>query len=273
MPLTSFYSIVRYVPDLVRDEGINIGVVLEVGVNGQRSVAHHFTENFQRAAKIDPFLGTVILERNVKNAIEQIKEELEDKTLKRVIEIHGSGKIQFSQPRLTLVDHDSIQQEINELYEQFVWEERESKKLGVTETKLRQKVIKTLLHEGINGERVRVSRPSEPIEVKGRRFNHSFDMSVQFNGHPDFIKCISFDVENHLMKRDIAKALTFDAQDIHAGDSDVRVMSVLYPPTKQIKEREPSFLEALAILADQKIPAFNFAAERERDRLLHTLKK
>jgi hypothetical protein len=274
MSLTGYYSVVRYVPDIIRDEGVNIGVVLQVGVEGESNVVYHFTENFQRAAKIDPDLTTNILERNVRHALDQIIEESESLELDQIITNHSGGKIQFTQPRLTLVEESNIKQEIRELYEQFVWEEIEARKIGVTETKLRQKVVAALRREGINGERVKVNRPSDPVRIKGRRFNHTFDMSIQLNGHPDFIRCLSFDVEHHESKLESAKALIFDATDIRANRDDVRVMSILYPPkTQHIAERMESFKEAQAILQDERIPAFNFEADSDWNALLRALKQ
>ena len=274
MSLTGYYSVVRYVPDIIRDEGVNIGVVLQVGANGDRNVLSHFTENFQRAAKIDPYLTTNILERNVRHALDQIVEESESLELGQIITNHSGGKIQFTQPRLTLVEESNIEQEIQELYEQFVWEETEARKIGVTETKLRQRVVAALRREGINGERVKVNRPSDPVKIKGKRFHHTFDMSIQLNGQPDFIRCLSFDVEHHESKLESAKALIFDATDIREQGGDVGVMSILYPPkTQHVAERMESFKQAQAILKDQQVPAFNFEAQSDWNALLRALKE
>jgi len=274
MPLTSFYSIVRYVPNLIRDEGINIGVVLEIGSNGRRTIAHQFTENFQRAAKIDPFIRTSVLERNVKNAVDQILGELDSLSLSRVIESHGGGKIQFTPPRLTLVDHDSIEQEISELYDQFVWEDREARHQGISDIKLRQKVVSTLYRvDGLDPEKVKVNTKNQPVEVRGDRFNHKFDLSVQFNGRPDFVRLLSFDVEHHLEKLESAKALVFDASDIEAAKQHIGVYSVLYPPKSKVAARRESFLEAQAILRDREIPAFDFNDEQDIAKFVRALRK
>ena len=263
MPLTSYYSVVRYVPDVIRDEGINIGVLLEAGTNGNRQVVHSFTESFQRAAKIDPYLNTAALERSISNVIEQIVIAADAITLDELATHHSAGKIQITQPRLTLADN--IETELQELFEQFVWEEREERQRGVTEVKLRQKVVQALFHSGIDERTIRVNRPSDPVKVRGRRFSHTFDVSVQINGHPDFVRCLSFDVEHHTEKLESAKALIFDNSDIKAHDESVGVYSILYPPKIRATERLESFLEARAILRDQHIPAFDFDVSEEKD--------
>jgi DUF3037 family protein len=270
MPLSSYYSVVRYVPDVIRDEGINIGVLLEAGTNGDRRFVHSFTENFQRAAKIDPYLNTAALERNIKNSIEQIIIAADGLTLDELAARHSGSKIQITQPRFTLVEN--IDTELRELFHQFVWQDREERKQGITEVKLRQRVMQALFHSGIDEKRVRVNKPSDPVKVRGKRFSHTFDMSVQANGHPDFIRCLSFDVEHHTEKVESAKALIFDNHDIKAQNERVRVYSILYPPKTRVAERRDSFVEALAILRDQKIPAFDFATPEDKDRFIRSLK-
>jgi hypothetical protein len=271
MPLTSYYSVVRYVPDVIRDEGINIGVLLEAGTNGDRHFAHAFVESFQRAAKIDPYVNTPALEKVISNAIEQIIIAADGVTLDELAARHSGGKIQITQPRLTLIEN--IDTEVRELYEQFVWEDREERKQGVTEIKLRQRVVQALFHSGIDEKKVKVNKPSDPVRINGKTLTHSFDMCVQSNGRPDFIRCLSFDVQHHTEKVNEAKALIIDASDIRAEHKSVGVYSVLYPPKTKVAERRESFLEARAILLDRKIPAFNFDVPEEKEAFVRTVKE
>lgn len=269
MSLTSYYSIVRYVPDVLRDEGINIGVILEAGLNGDRQVAFRFTESFQRAAKIDPFLSTQALERTIQSALDQILGRFSDSTLEQVAASHSGGKIQFTEPRLTLVDN--LESEIAELYGQFVWDDAEHRHVGVGERTLRKDVAELLITSGINPDQFTVKTPTRPIRVKGRKFQHSFDVRVQLNGHPDYLRCISFDVDNHLEKLESTKALIFDARDVRDADSDAKVMSILYPPKTPERAHQESFGEAQAILKYQKIPAFNFDRPDDKEDFLKTV--
>lgn len=271
MPLTSYYSVVRYVPDIIRDEGINIGILLEAGTNGDREFAYSFTESFQRAAKIDPHVKTTALEKIIRSAIEQIVIAAGDHTLEELATRHAGGKIQITQPRLTLAEN--IDAELQELFDQFVWEDRDERRQGVTEVKLRQRVVQALFHGGIEETKVRVNKPTDPVEVRGKKFNHTFDMSVQANGHPDFIKCLSFDVEHHAEKIESAKALIFDNFDIKSQDESVGVYSILYPPKIRAAERHQSFLEARAILRDQSIPTFDFDVPEEQNRFIRAVKR
>lgn len=271
MSITSRYCVVRYVPDVIRDEGINIGVLLETGNNGDRRTLARFTENFQRAARLDPFLKGSALERTIKNAIDQIYHETDALDLNELVANYSGGKIQLTHPRATLVDDLEI--ELAELYEQFIVDDREERHHGKADPTLRKEVREILAARGINGERVRFSNSKEPIRVKGRKTRHSFDMSIQVNHHQDFIRCISFDVEHYLEKLDTTKALVYDARDIHAVDSGTGVLSILYPP-KTHEEELPNtlFAEAQAILKDEKIPAFNFDSSEEIEELIERIK-
>ena len=48
MSLKTHYCIIRYVPDLVRNEGVNIGIALEVEDANKKTKYFHFAGSFQR---------------------------------------------------------------------------------------------------------------------------------------------------------------------------------------------------------------------------------
>src|SRR5438128_269598 len=167
MPLKSYYCVIRYVPDLIRDEGINIGVALEANSNGEKIKQFHFAESFQRAAKLDPFMKSSALERTIKIAIEQIMRESEVLNLEELIGNFSGGKIQFTEPRLTLVDN--IADEVSDLFAQFVFDDKEERHHGKADPTLRREVREVLAQHGTNGNRLKVSTHREPSRDKGNR--------------------------------------------------------------------------------------------------------
>src|ERR1051325_8527808 len=104
MPQRGQYCVVRYVPDAIRNESVNIGVVVEAGVNGGRSTECKFAESLTRAAKLDPSLKSISVERIIRGALEQIENECNAFTLADFLENYTGGKIQFTQPRVTILD-------------------------------------------------------------------------------------------------------------------------------------------------------------------------
>jgi hypothetical protein len=271
MSLKAYYCIVRYVPDLVRNESVNIGIALEIENQNEKSNYFHFAESFQRAAKIDPFLKTSTLEKLIKGSIEQMVLESESLSLEGLVSNYRGGKVQLSEPRFALLN--DIEFEIKSLFEQFVVDEKEERHHGKTEPILKKEVRETFRRVGINGERIRYSTNKEPIFAKGKIARHSFDMSVQVNSHQDFIRCISFDVEHYNLKLDAAKVLVYDKKDIEEENKTSEVLSILYPP-KVHAARKPQelFREALAILDGEGIPSFNFDSLGDREKLIQRIK-
>jgi hypothetical protein len=270
MLTTGYYSIIRYVPDIIRDECINIGVILETGENGDRARHLLITDKFNRAAKIDPNLKNAVVERIIRNALAQIDRETGNMTLDDLVENYSASKVQFSLPRLTIADN--LEQEIRELFTQFVVEEKEERHHGITEPILRKEVRGGLAQHGINGGRVQFSTNKTPLLVRGKRATHSFDISVQVNSHHDYIRCISFDVDNYALKLDAAKVLVYDAKDVKEKYERADVISILYPPkTQRGKKPEEMFREARTILKDEGVLAFNFDSPKDRKELLEVI--
>jgi len=250
---------------------VNIGIALEVENKEAKTKYFHFAGSFQRAAKIDPFLKTAILEKTIKGSIEQMVEESDSLDLTGLVSNYSGGKVQLSEPRFALLD--DVEFEIKDLFEQFVIDEKEERHHGKTEPILKKEVRETLRRVGINGDRVRYSTNREPIFAKGRIARHSFDMSVQVNRHQDFIRCISFDVEHYNLKLDATKVLVYDKKDIKETNKTSEIVSILYPPkVHTAKKPQELFKEALSILDSEGIPSFNFDSAKDRERLIDRIK-
>jgi hypothetical protein len=271
MSLKGYYCIVRYVPDLVRNEGVNIGIALEIQDQDEKTKHFHFAESFQRAAKIDPFLKTAALEKTIKGSIEQMVKESEILDLDGLISNYSGGRVQLGEPRFALLD--DVAGEMKGLFEQFVIDEKEERHHGKTEPILKKEVRETLRRVGINGDRVRYATNKEPVFIAGKIARHSFDMSVSVNHHQDFIRCISFDVEHYNTKLDAAKVLVYDTRDIKEKTESAEVVSILYPPKVHVgRKPQALFNEALLILSDEGIPSFNFDSRQDRDKFIERIK-
>jgi hypothetical protein len=270
MPLRSQYCVVRYVPDVVRDEGVNIGVVLETGANGNRASVCKFAESLNRAAKLDPSLKSSAIERVIKGALEQINRDADDLSLEELVANFSGGRIQLTKPRVTVIEN--IQQELTELFGMFVIDEREERHHGKTEPILKKEVRQALMRHGIESERVRYSTTRQRLTLSGRHASHSFDMSVKVNNHEEYVECISFDVENYAAKLDATKVLVYDSKDIKAEHTGIDIISILYPPkTQSGREPQRMFTEAQTILRDEGLETFNFDVAAEKGRLLERI--
>lgn len=270
MPITCFYSIVRYVPDVIRGESVNIGVVVEAKDKGNKIKEFKFTERFNRAAKIDPHLNVSALEQVAQHALEQIRVEAQGMELNDLVANYSGGKIQLTQPRLTIVD--DLEREVNELYDQFIVDEKEGRRHGVTDPILKKEVKEILAKHGFKSDKLRFHSSKDPVAVNGKRATHTFDISVQVNSHYDFIRCISFDVEDYLTKISATKVLAYDAKDVKEKHKRAEVISILHPPQRfSGKERNRAFNEARLILKDEDVPVFNVTSQGDQKELLALL--
>src|SRR5437016_5244403 len=109
MAAVSYYAVVRYVPDPIRDERINIGVVV-TGQTGEFAGAK-FTHDFQRAKSFGAedlgFLKDFSKMLEDLTVQPQLRLELEkepswDLTTIRVVHQQWGNAIQFGEPRAAL---------------------------------------------------------------------------------------------------------------------------------------------------------------------------
>ncbi len=269
-----YYSVVRYVPDVVRDEGVNIGVVLEAEGGGRRTKELLFTRNYKRAALLDPYFTGRALDKILKSSIGQIMEYARDAELdlNELAANYSGSRIQLTQPRITFADDPK--KEVKDLYSQFVYEQRAEREHGKSDQTLKKEVRDIFSEHGINHGSLKYSTPTNPIRIKGKRTTHGFDLSVKTDSHTDLFRCISFDVDDFYTKLDAAKVLTYDARDVRDGTPQVEIISVLHRPIRNaLQQKEEAFHQSRVILQDEGIETFDFASQQDRGQLLGKLQR
>ena len=131
------FSLIRYVPDVVKGEFTNIGVLLRAATpsaapGGDRQVIVRFTRDWSRVRCMDPDADLALLE-----SLEgEIAARLADpdslsKPILQVLEDTFSNSIQLSEPRATLAE--SIGAELDQLMQLYVEPikvKRESRRTG-----------------------------------------------------------------------------------------------------------------------------------------------
>jgi Protein of unknown function (DUF3037) len=119
---TALYSIVRFVPNEIRDESVNIGVILED--RQQSRLYSAFALNFSRVAKLDGSLPRSTLERFLKSYIERLTHYTLDgeTSLTSLVEWYSAGKVQLTVPRSTIL-RTTAEDEMRSLQQLFLDEE------------------------------------------------------------------------------------------------------------------------------------------------------
>ncbi len=269
MLIKCYYSVVRYVPNSLRDESINLGVVLEAYEEQPRQKLYRFVENYHRAAKIDPKLKGAMLERAIKPSLERVATEADNTnfTLSDIIANFAGGRVQLTQPRLAMTKN--LEAELEKLYGRFVVEEKDERQHGISETSLKKDVRNVFVNHGIDARRLEYGTPQRPLLVEGKKARHEFDFKVRVNGFFDLMRCISFDVEDYEAKVNAAKELVYEANDVKERREKANIISILQPPTRLVEEdRVSAFKDAREILRGEGVLAFDFASRQDRGKLL-----
>lgn len=272
--ISYYYSVVRYVPDVVRDEGINIGVALQARDNGHETVKLLFTDNYRRAARLDPHFTSRTLEKILSSSARQITQQAAGGRVRLddLIANYSGGRIQFTEPRITVVDDPAA--EIEDLYSRFVYEQRSEREHGKGDSTLKREVRDVFTEHGIDHTYLKYGTYKEPILMRGRRAKYEFDLKLEVNGTLDLFRCISFDVDDYQAKVGAAKVLAYDSRDIKEASPQAEIISILQPPTKDIGEpKEEAFGEARTILRHEGVEAFNFASSKDRRRLVKMVER
>jgi hypothetical protein len=265
MPTRCYYSVVRYVPDDIREEGINIGVVLESQDAHSDEPLHAFTRNFSRVVRLDSSLDRRELQQVLGALLARLKHHLKTARLCDLLPKYSGGPLRLTPPRLSITDN--LANELKQLRALFVTDRASTRELGFTEPRLLQDV-KTVIAGAVPAwpEVVRFARRGQRLVYNGSRAEHEFDLAIHSNERVDVFRCISFDVKGYTEKIDAAKVLTYDARDFK--DSSIRVSSVLYPPQHYLNGHAAAFQEATAILQGDGIPTFDFSKEDDRKGLV-----
>ena len=126
------FSLIRYVPDVVKGEFTNIGVLLRAATNGRSDVIVRFTRDWSRVRCMDPDADLALLESMETEIAARLADPASlTKPILQVLDDSFSNSIQVSEPRATLAE--SIAAELDQLMQLYVEPikvKRESRRTG-----------------------------------------------------------------------------------------------------------------------------------------------
>src|ERR1700681_2319620 len=107
------FFLLRYVPDAVKDEFVNIGVVMvEAGANGAGFAEVRFTRDWRRVRCLDPQADVEMLEAMEREIRGQLGETHDREMLMRRLEDSFSNLIQMSPAKGCLAEDTAAELEI-----------------------------------------------------------------------------------------------------------------------------------------------------------------
>jgi hypothetical protein len=171
--MASYYCIVQYSPDPVRDERINVGVI----AFGGGRVRSHFLQNWNRVARFGSERTKFI--RDFARDADSMSEDNVRRIAGRWI-----NSIQFTKPAASLLDVDDI---LYDAAKRFLVDENPAQRgyRGRNQARIfAVNQVKTALHTRLGG----LSRfyHHENYAIQGIRSSHHFDVAVG-NGHIAFV--------------------------------------------------------------------------------------
>jgi hypothetical protein len=238
------FFLVRYVPDLVRDEALNIGLFLYSPA--ERYLGCVFTDDFRRVKRFHPQADLEFL-RDLQQDFEQRVDEHGDDLEAYIREMQESfsNLVQVTAPRTCLLRDP--QAEIQNLFARYVGPRLSGPPAEDTRLRVKQRLTAAFVRAGV-WERLEKRIPAEQWTKKGDPF--SFDYGYRAlriegkpNGHIKLVHALS-------LKRDteLAKVLAYTIE--------------------RVREKEPADLtavvEALAVEEDRAARAAQEILEERR---------
>lgn len=226
------YSVVKYVPDHVRDEPVNIGVLVESVDN--RHYASEFITRFStiKAASEPPLF--------LRGVVEKIKNRNARGISLDEMETEYSRKIRLSPPRSISVD--DLHKDTRMLFSKFI-------SIKVTSKKPLIPIITTIRRHAWNIIKESKKNPKRRNLIRGKNSSFVFDFSYR-DWQPRFLHMFSFDSTRALQ---LTKLFDWSVSDItEKKDYD---KSSFHPLLLKPRKKHPAYtasieryLEAVKIL-------------------------
>ncbi|MCY8654267.1 DUF3037 domain-containing protein [Bacillus spizizenii] len=201
------YAICRYIPDILRGEAINVGILTHVPSKGY--CKFNKIKNLSRVKSFDDEVDIDVIKALLESIQYQFNTEpdnfqlpgiKEDTFLEAELKYYVN-QIQFSEVRSLNSTPSSIKEDIEDLTDMYLYYDKK-KSERITADKVKRLTSKMFKQNTIKVKR----NPSAKNQFK----QQPFDFSVKLNNKDTYIKALSFDYKNHNKFYNEIKALLTD---------------------------------------------------------------
>ena len=231
--MPSYFTVVKYVPNIVRDERVNIGVIA-------------FSETDTRAIFLENWHRVKCLGGNP-SSIKAACVDLENMDVERLRKAarEWTHSIQLSRPSASLLDMNTL---LLDTAQKFLVDpevtERGYKSKADVLRRVKQSLREAVTRNLGTGARKLIRDDAIP-SFPGALEIHAFDIYA-LNGKPIFgANAISFEVPNQKSLRRQIDATKWAIEDLKSGDGDAEIAVILSKPSIENRELYDQSLEVL----------------------------
>lgn len=240
------FAVCRYIPDILRDEFINVGVL--VHVPSEKFVRFYKTKNYRRITSFDDEVELDV----IKALLESLEYQFNTTTIHSP-EFYNIGhndflsheivyyvnQLQFSNIRT--FTSESLADDINDLCDTYLYyDKKKSERIGPE--KVRRLVSKMFTSSKIN------SLVHRNPELRNIFQQQPFDFRVKIKNNDTLIKALSFDYSNKNKFFKEVKSLLYDIQ--YFRDMDIQDIKLVINNTELTNEHEQCAYQILNEFTD-----------------------
>lgn len=236
------YVIAKFVPDLVRNEPINIGVIVHDSKN--KIATGKFIDNFRALAQRYHNVNVSALKGILSSFTGSYKIDSANYLSKLGKEFQY--QLVFAEPSGIVAG--TPEQALSEIYGRFISiDTKRQKRIALTKPQLRALVSQGIKKAEFDRKWVQV-KP----RIEGTIGHFVFDYGFKNGKVRDLVHTISFDVNPETALRD-AKALAISVEDALSRDEELSCTAIIHPPHKD------------AIVAEYYEPAIGYLKDKDCD--------
>lgn len=233
---TYSYVVAKYIPDIVKNEPINVGIL----VQSEKSTEGKFIENFRplaaryRDVNIKALKGILDSSRGI--------HEIKSKNHLKKLEVDFQFHLVFSEPNGIVAG--TTKEALNKLYDKFI---------SIDPKRAFRKTISRIQLQSMMSSEIRQKLDRNWVirkhRVEGPRDHFEFDFAFKNGKVSDLLHTISFsgNAERGLTS---AKALALTWEYAYHENPDLACAALITPPKEEKNERE-YFEPAIGYLKDQ----------------------
>lgn len=233
------FVVARFIPDLIKNEPVNIGIIVNDSENNKSY--GRFVENFRPLISRyhDSNIGAL------KNIIETFRGQydFESSTYLEKLSKDFQYQLRFTEPRAIKAEQPS--QALATLYDQYISIESKVRQRRIlTKADLRNMIAKGIRQSGFKRKWIRPR-----VKIEGKIGHFTFDYGFKNGKITDLIHSISFAGNSKTAYRD-AKALAISVEDALSVNEELDFTAIVHPPSDE-KIFEEFYEPAVGYLKDK----------------------